>query len=77
MTRRFDAHTAEKIGIALLTREAFGVGASITYALLSGISPCLIESVLSRPREQLRDFGSLPRPTPDRRSSKTTTTTRH
>ncbi|WP_256080990.1 hypothetical protein [Massilia sp. YIM B04103] len=70
MTRRIDIRTADKIGIALLTREAFGDGVAMTYALLCGISPTLIESVFSRTRDHVRDYGSLPRPTADRRRAK-------
>ncbi|NVD97661.1 hypothetical protein [Massilia sp. BJB1822] len=67
MTRRFDTYTAERIGIALLTRDAFGMGAAITYALLCGIPLRLIEHVFARAKDKVRDYGSLPRPTPDRR----------
>lgn len=74
MTRRCDTCTAERIEIALLMRDAFGLGAAITYALLK-----LIDSVFSRAEDKLLDYGSLPPPayqirrqhakinTPDRR----------
>jgi len=60
MSRRQDTHTAELIGIAILTRDAFGVARARRYASLAGLSPDLAENVLSRPFGALRRVDATP-----------------
>lgn len=60
MTRRLDTHTAELIGIAILTRDAFGLDRARRYASLAGLPPDLADSVLSRPFASLRRVDATP-----------------
>jgi hypothetical protein len=50
MSSRTDHVTAEKVSIVLLTRAAFGTEAAVRAALLYGVTPTLVESVLRRPQ---------------------------
>ncbi|GGY43059.1 hypothetical protein [Pseudoduganella albidiflava] len=57
--RRKDQRTAELIGIAVLTRDAFGIGRAHRYAILAGLSGTLTANVLARPRTALRRAETL------------------
>lgn len=67
MSRRLDTHTAELIGIAILTRDAFGIDRARRYASLAGLPPDLADSVLSRPFAALRTIDATPLPGDRRR----------
>jgi hypothetical protein len=60
MSRRLDTHTAELVGIAILTRDAFGIDRARRYASLAGLPPDLADSVLSRPFASLRRIDATP-----------------
>jgi hypothetical protein len=55
-----DTHTAELIGIAILTRDAFGIDRARRYASLAGLPPDLADIVLSRPFASLRRVDAAP-----------------
>lgn len=55
-----DTHTAELVGIAILTRDAFGIERARRYASLAGLPPDLADSVLSRPFASLRRIDATP-----------------
>ncbi|MES2898505.1 MAG: hypothetical protein V4723_02200 [Pseudomonadota bacterium] len=68
MERRKDQATAERIDIALLTRNAFDEAAAVSYAMLSGVAARLVEDVFSRPIGRLRRQVALFVNGPDRRA---------
>ena len=55
-----DTHTAELIGIAILTRDAFGIDRARRYASLAGLPPELADNVLSRSLAGLRRIDAAP-----------------
>ena len=59
MDRRKDLRTAELVGIAVLTRDAFGVDRAYRYAILAGISGTLMSDVLHRPKSALRHMHTM------------------
>ncbi|TWI69801.1 hypothetical protein IP91_00874 [Pseudoduganella lurida] len=67
MSRRKDVHTAELVGIAVLTRNAFGADRAVRYAQLAGLSPDLSAAVLNRPAAELRRVDATPIPADRRR----------
>jgi hypothetical protein len=67
MSRRKDVHTAELVGIAVLTRNAFGPDRAVRYAQLAGLAPDLSTAVLGRPAAELRRVDATPIPADRRR----------
>ncbi len=61
MTRRYDAKTAEKVDMALLTRAAFEETTAQRYAVIAGLPGYLIEQVFARPVDSTRQYSSLTR----------------
>jgi hypothetical protein len=59
MDRRTDFQTAEKVRMALLTMAAFQRTAAERYAGLAGIPDVLINDVLERPVQHIRQFDYL------------------
>ena len=55
-----DTHTAELIGIAILTLDAFGIDRARRYASLAGLPPELADKVLSRSLAGLRRIDAAP-----------------
>lgn len=62
MNRRTDLRTAELVGIAILTRDAFGVDRAHRYAVLTGLSATLTTDVLSRDKTGLRHMATMTGP---------------
>ena len=68
MNRRTDTSTAEKLHIAMLTKEAFGVEAAERYLRFSGLDPRQLDAVLARAAEHRRAATALGNSHPDRRA---------
>jgi len=68
MNRRADTSTAEKLHIALLTKEAFGLEAAERYMRFSGLDPRQLNDVLARAAEKRRAATALGNAHPDRRT---------
>lgn len=68
MNRRADTSTAEKLHIALLTKEAFGLEAAERYMRFSGLDPRQLNDILGRAAEKRRAATALGNAHPDRRS---------
>ncbi|WBS00103.1 hypothetical protein OU994_17420 [Pseudoduganella sp. SL102] len=62
MNRRKDLRTAELIGIAVLTRDAFGIDRAYRYAILAGLSGTLTTNVLTRNKTALRHVETITGP---------------
>lgn len=69
MDRRFDHMTAERVEIALLTRNAFDQQTALSFALLSGMEQSLVNDVLARPLTALRQQSLVYLKPTDRRNS--------
>jgi hypothetical protein len=65
--RRLDAATAERIDMALQTLRAFDVHTAKRFMDITGISPTLVNSILSRPIGKTRRDKLLSSMTYDRR----------
>jgi len=54
MTRRTDQITAEKISLALLSKEAFGLDVGMQTALFFGLPRRLVAAIFSRKNGEVR-----------------------
>ncbi|AXA94356.1 hypothetical protein [Massilia sp. YMA4] len=68
MNRRADTLTAEKLHIALLTKEAFGLEAAQRYMTFAGLDPRQLNDVLERAAERRRAATAFGNSHPDRRA---------
>jgi len=54
MTRRTDQVTAEKVSLALLSREAFGLDVGLRTAMFFGLPRVLVAAIFSRATRETR-----------------------